>query len=679
MSIMYPYQSPYSMNKQFTFFEKNYPPDCYWNVSNGHIGPYPHGFHKPAYLNSQHFYNNSNSNEKTSTETMPVASDYSIRSERTGGLAKDAQDHQSQSQESQDNKNNQIKHHTASSSSSVPSSALSFEPSSLKPSMAAMPPFVGPERPFKCTLCPKSFNQRINLNNHIRTHTGEKPYTCSICFKTFSQRTTLKNHQRTHTGEKPYPCLECGKAFAQRTNLKNHERVHSGEKPFKCPVCGKAFSQVTNLRNHEWTHSGQKPFACSMCPKTFCQPTDLRNHERVHTGEKPFTCATCLKTFSERTNLKIHQRTHTGEKPFQCVMCSKSFTQQTNLRNHERIHTGEKPFKCLLCSKAFSQVTNLRNHERTHSGDKPYKCLECHKAFSNKTNLKNHMRTHTGEKPFECTICCKAFSQQTNLENHIRTHSIAEVEAMAEQGRVYPKTPDNIPLTSTLVMRNKKQMFPQRLSICGTSVNSEYETSMADKIQDESENEAGLDEKNEEADRDFESRVMALSLAKQSSSALISKAFQSHMSQRQELANSKTSSTHFSGANFSLQELQQEFHSFAPSSSLRYPHVPPTLINPLYLPQMSQSWENYNLSRNFPVASKLGISEEGKNTASGSKEESNDSENRDSNNGSESESLQEGRQRKQKEPSQQMSSDDTSKEKQNTESNTMKDVLASTD
>lgn len=674
---MYPYQSPYSMNKQLAFLEKNYPSNYYWNISNGHLGPYSHGFHKPPYINSQHFYNNSNSsNEKTSTKAVTLASDYSIRSDETGEQTKNSQEPQSASLESQDNKSNQAKPNVVSSSASLPLS-LSFEPSSLKPSLSTLASFASQERPFKCTLCPKSFNQRINLNNHIRTHTGEKPYTCSDCFKTFSQRTTLKNHQRTHTGEKPYSCLECGKAFAQRTNLKNHERVHSGEKPFKCPVCGKAFSQVTNLRNHEWTHSGQKPFACSMCPKTFCQPTDLRNHERVHTGEKPFTCATCLKTFSERTNLKIHQRTHTGEKPFQCAMCSKAFAQQTNLRNHERIHTGERPFKCALCSKAFSQVTNLRNHERTHSGDKPYKCLECHKAFSNKTNLKNHMRTHTGEKPFECTICYKTFSQQTNLENHIRTHSIAEVEAMAEQGRVYPKTSDSITSASTLAMRNKKQMFPQRLNFSGTGINPEYEPM---ERQDECENEAGFDETNEKVDRDFE-RVLPLLSAKQQSSSLPSKSFQPHVSQ--ELANSnsplKAPTAHFNGANFSLQELQQEFPPFVPPSALRYPHVPPTLINPIYLAQISQSWENYNLSQNFPVASKLAMLEEEKNVASKSRDQGQDSGNRGSNNSNGSGALQEGRQRKQKEPSQLMLSDDASKDKQNIESNTTNDVLTSTD
>lgn len=277
---------------------------------------------------------------------------------------------------------------------------------------------------FKCETCGKLFAQKVNLQNHERTHTGQKPFVCLVCLKAFSQRTNLKNHERIHSGERPYVCIVCSKSFSQRTNLRNHERVHSGERPYKCMMCPKAFSQLTNLRNHERTHTGVKPYTCTVCLKSFAQQAELTCHERVHTGIKPYTCSYCLKAFSQLTNLRNHERIHTKEKPFKCPVCTKAFSQRTDLRNHLRVHTKEKPFCCSVCPKAFAQRTDLKNHIRTHSGEKPYVCLVCGKAFSQVTNLRNHERTHSGEKPFSCSLCGKAFSQRSTLKNHERTHNI---------------------------------------------------------------------------------------------------------------------------------------------------------------------------------------------------------------------------------------------------------------
>ncbi|XP_034669812.1 zinc finger protein 568-like isoform X2 [Drosophila subobscura] len=52
---------------------------------------------------------------------------------------------------------------------------------------------------FKCTLCPKSYPQKSNLNRHMKLHTGERPYQCSHCSKSFNQSISLKIHMRTHT------------------------------------------------------------------------------------------------------------------------------------------------------------------------------------------------------------------------------------------------------------------------------------------------------------------------------------------------------------------------------------------------------------------------------------------------------------------------------------------------
>ncbi|PRT54503.1 Asparagine-rich zinc finger protein AZF1 [Wickerhamiella sorbophila] len=109
---------------------------------------------------------------------------------------------------------------------------------------------------YQCNFvgCNKSFRQRMHLETHKRSHTGERPFVCPYpgCSKAFSQRSNLRTHTRSHSGERPFSCEVCGRRFTQRGNLKNHQKLHGETRQFACKLdgCTKTFNQLGNLKAH---------------------------------------------------------------------------------------------------------------------------------------------------------------------------------------------------------------------------------------------------------------------------------------------------------------------------------------------------------------------------------------------------------------------------------------------
>ncbi|KAI0003907.1 hypothetical protein F4779DRAFT_634355 [Xylariaceae sp. FL0662B] len=51
------------------------------------------------------------------------------------------------------------------------------------------------DRPFRCDICPQSFNRNHDLKRHKRIHLAVKPFPCEVCEKAFSRKDALKRHR----------------------------------------------------------------------------------------------------------------------------------------------------------------------------------------------------------------------------------------------------------------------------------------------------------------------------------------------------------------------------------------------------------------------------------------------------------------------------------------------------
>lgn len=117
--------------------------------------------------------------------------------------------------------------------------------------------------------CEYLARDRYALTSHVRSvHTMERPFKCTLCVKTFTREDKLKEHRKRH--DKPdvvYRCKydNCKFETPHKQNLYSHETRHQNIRKFKCPVkeCPMSFFHMSELRRHTNTvHSEARPYLC---------------------------------------------------------------------------------------------------------------------------------------------------------------------------------------------------------------------------------------------------------------------------------------------------------------------------------------------------------------------------------------------------------------------------------
>ena len=238
---------------------------------------------------------------------------------------------------------------------------------------------VKPPR-YECEVCDASYARIDELTRHtMQIHRQKKTIPCPRCTRLFTQQRIVDYHVVGHDTKRvymksprPFRCTLCQRSFSTEPLLKEH-KCRTSTQRCVCDICGRGISCPQALRRHRLQHSEERPAKCETCGAGFIDEVALSKHVLTHSEEKPYLCDFCGKGFRFKDYLVRHTRFHTGEKPYKCSGCEKSFATSDTLNRHFLIHTGEKPFVCQICSRPFRQAQQLKTHMKIHErGIPPY-------------------------------------------------------------------------------------------------------------------------------------------------------------------------------------------------------------------------------------------------------------------------------------------------------------------
>ncbi|CAG2217867.1 KRAB [Mytilus edulis] len=236
---------------------------------------------------------------------------------------------------------------------------------------------------YKCTVCKKTFDYLLCVQNHVRIHTGDRPYKCGACPKDFVTKCSLAEHEKVHTGDRPHVCHICGITFMQKYKLAIHLQKHNGESNFSCDICGKGFIRKDHLNNHIQSHNKDRPFSCKICGQSYKTEKSVKAHERSH-APGTFQCHFCHKVYTQNRYLKVHINEKHNLSPLdksnglttrqkqksvlvECDICQKYY-RKNYIKTHAKSHDeSAKDFECQVCGKRFVTESYLNYHENIHT------------------------------------------------------------------------------------------------------------------------------------------------------------------------------------------------------------------------------------------------------------------------------------------------------------------------
>jgi hypothetical protein len=223
------------------------------------------------------------------------------------------------------------------------------------------------------------------------------PALCTTCGELFKTKHLAKNHEAFHqrvsklreSVERNFDCTYCTKKFQNRDQINLHLKSHYKEESvrlFCCQVCNQSFKMKHHLKNHMKIHSDVREYACPECGQEFRMKQHMESHLRLHTGNL-FECQSCHRKFSSKAHLRVHMRDLHPQKAefYPCKFCEEEFSKLKFLNKH--IEVEHMPYSKTADSEMVKKISKSVD-------GKLFRCDDCDGKFTKKHYLKQHMSEH---------------------------------------------------------------------------------------------------------------------------------------------------------------------------------------------------------------------------------------------------------------------------------------------
>ncbi|KAK0144229.1 Zinc finger protein 341 [Merluccius polli] len=326
----------------------------------------------------------------------------------------------------------------------------------------------------KCNFCDKIFSKNFDLQQHIRSHTGEKPFQCIVCGRAFAQKSNVKKHMQTHKvwplgmdssvsrlpiTVKVVPVSTNEEEEGREKQQQQQEEEESGQQNSQSQMEGEeeeeqsrtepigqrsevtAISDPAGSRTMATTECGRAPPpgappSPAPPPSALAPPQIQQGREQVAQQvvmiDRSYQCQFCSSTFNTYFQLKSHMTQHKGEQVYRCVLksCSQTFHQLDSFLEHIRSHQEQLTYRCHLCSKVFPSLFELGVHQYhcfcpqqgARKETPVYRCMKCQSKYSTQDALEQHLMTASHNYP--CPHCQKVFPCERYFRRHLPTHGV---------------------------------------------------------------------------------------------------------------------------------------------------------------------------------------------------------------------------------------------------------------
>ena len=292
---------------------------------------------------------------------------------------------------------------------------------------------VNEARPYKCSMCPRTFKFYRTFRCHEIVHTKAVTFTCHLCQRLFAREVNLQSHLELHkkkgamrpTEEQKNECKQCHKIFSSVHALQRHmKEQHEGHPRVPCPICGKLFKNEANVQRHSKIHVG--PFPCPHCIKVYTDRTEYYEHIKSEHEDLMYPCKACNAVLPSKRAFLNHIKTQHNKrdeliasmKGNECALCNKKFENESELEAHMTVHSSATSHECPACNKKYKLINTLEKHiKEVHNNDVVFTCPNCEEKFDYKGKLDLHVKLfHTGN--YQCLTCYEDFPERTLLEEH---------------------------------------------------------------------------------------------------------------------------------------------------------------------------------------------------------------------------------------------------------------------